>query len=160
LIYVYRVSGTAYFTSRVQVEDVKLSRKVLYCFAVDSIVNDILIFEYRWMRAYSPGPPPNASARRCTSAPLNDTASFVHSRHSHCRSKQLRARLETWEKKCLASKTFIEPSFLFLHMFWSTGQQDHAASIKIRDNLKEHNLVNTRRVVRFLMKCRYLYLLL
>jgi len=31
----------------VQVEDVKLSRKVLYYFAIDSIVNEILIFENR-----------------------------------------------------------------------------------------------------------------
>jgi len=28
-----------------QIEDVKLSRKVLYYFAIDSIVNEILIFE-------------------------------------------------------------------------------------------------------------------
>jgi len=33
------VSGTGHFTSRVQVEDVELSRKVLYFFAIDSIVN-------------------------------------------------------------------------------------------------------------------------
>jgi len=39
------MSGTAHFTSRVQVEDVKLSRKVLYYFAIDSIINEILIFE-------------------------------------------------------------------------------------------------------------------
>jgi len=62
------VSGTRHFTSRVQVEDIELSRKVLYCFAIDSIVNEILIFENRWMRAYPLGPPPNASARRCMSA--------------------------------------------------------------------------------------------
>jgi len=42
----YRV-GTTHFTSHAQVEDVKLSRKVLYYFAIDSIVNEILIFEYR-----------------------------------------------------------------------------------------------------------------
>jgi len=41
------MSGTANFTSRVQVEDVKLSRKVFYYFIIDSIVNEILIFENR-----------------------------------------------------------------------------------------------------------------
>jgi len=46
-ITIYRVSGTAHFTSRVQVEDIKLSRKGLYYFAIDSIVNDILIFKNR-----------------------------------------------------------------------------------------------------------------
>jgi len=33
--------------SRVQVENIKLSRKVLYYFAIDLIVNEILIFENR-----------------------------------------------------------------------------------------------------------------
>jgi len=42
--YIYRMSDTAHFTSRVQIEDVKLNRKVLYYFAIDSIVNEILIF--------------------------------------------------------------------------------------------------------------------
>jgi len=41
----YRVSGTGHFTSRIQVEDVKLSKKVLYYFAIDSIIKEILIFE-------------------------------------------------------------------------------------------------------------------
>jgi len=40
-----RVSDTAHFTSRVQVENVKLNRKGRYYFAIDSIVNEILIFE-------------------------------------------------------------------------------------------------------------------
>jgi len=50
---VYRVSGIAHFISHVQAEDVKLSRKVLY-FAIDSIVNEILIFEKCWIRTYPP----------------------------------------------------------------------------------------------------------
>jgi len=54
---IHSVSDTAHFTSRVQVEDVNLSRKVLYYFAIDSIVNKILIFENRWMKAYPPDPP-------------------------------------------------------------------------------------------------------
>jgi len=33
------VSGNIHFTSHVQVENVKLSRKVIYYFAIDSIVN-------------------------------------------------------------------------------------------------------------------------
>jgi len=41
------VLGTGHFTSRVQIEDIKLSRKILYYFAIDSIVNEILIFENR-----------------------------------------------------------------------------------------------------------------
>jgi len=40
-------TGTAHFTSRVQAEDVKLSGKILYYFAINSIVNEILIFENR-----------------------------------------------------------------------------------------------------------------
>jgi len=50
----YRVSGTGHFTSRIQVEDVKLSKKVLYYFAIDSIIKEILIFENCWIRAYPP----------------------------------------------------------------------------------------------------------
>jgi len=65
----YKVSGTAHFISRVQVEDVKLNRKVFYYSAINSLINVILIFENRWMKAYLPGPPPNTSARRCTSVP-------------------------------------------------------------------------------------------
>jgi len=42
-IVIYRVSGTAHFTSRVQVMNAKLSRKVLYYFAIDSIVNEIFL---------------------------------------------------------------------------------------------------------------------
>jgi len=52
-----------------QVEDIKLNRKVLYYFTVDSIVNEILIFENCRMRAYPSGPAPNANAQRCTLAP-------------------------------------------------------------------------------------------
>jgi len=35
---------------------VKLSRKVLYYFAIDSIVNEILIFENRWNKSISVQP--------------------------------------------------------------------------------------------------------
>jgi len=36
-MHIYRMSGIAHFTSRVQIDNVKLSRKVLYYFAIDSI---------------------------------------------------------------------------------------------------------------------------
>jgi len=61
-----------------QIEDFKLSKEVLYHFAIFTIVNKILIFENRRIGAYLPGPSP-----------------FARSRRSHCRNKQLCARLET-----------------------------------------------------------------
>jgi len=44
LVYTYQAPPTSLL---VQVEDVKLSRKVLYYFAFDSIVNEVLILENR-----------------------------------------------------------------------------------------------------------------
>jgi len=44
-IYIYRVSSTTRLNRCVQVEDVKLSRKVLYHFANFVIINEILISE-------------------------------------------------------------------------------------------------------------------
>jgi len=45
----------------VQVEDVRLSRKVLYHFAIFVIIDEILIFEDCRKEAYSAGPSANAS---------------------------------------------------------------------------------------------------
>jgi len=61
------VSSTTRLYPCVQVEDVKLSRKVLFANFV--IINEILIFEDCRKEAYSAGPSANASAWRNTSAP-------------------------------------------------------------------------------------------
>jgi len=53
-IYIYRVSGTTHLYPCVQVEDVKLSRKVLYHFANFVIINEILIFEVAEKRHVRP----------------------------------------------------------------------------------------------------------
>jgi len=68
-IYIYRVSGTTRLYPCVLVEDVKLSRKVLYHFAIFVIINKILIFEDCRKEACSASPSANASAWRNTPAP-------------------------------------------------------------------------------------------
>jgi len=68
-IKIYRVSGTTRINPCVQVEDVRLSRKVLYHFAIFVIINEILIFEDWRKEACSAGPSANASARRDMLAP-------------------------------------------------------------------------------------------
>jgi len=60
------VSGTNRINPCVQVEDVKLSQKVLYHFAIIVIVSEILIFENCRKEACSAGPSANASAWRDT----------------------------------------------------------------------------------------------
>jgi len=74
----YIVPGPLHFS---QIEDVKLSRKVLYYFVIDSIVNEILIFENRWMRTYPFGPPLNGSTRRCMLVPLSDIKLYLRILH-------------------------------------------------------------------------------
>jgi len=61
-IYIYRVPGTTRPSFCVQVEDVKLSRKILYHFANFVIINKILIFEDCRKEACAAGPSANASA--------------------------------------------------------------------------------------------------
>jgi len=58
------VSGTTRPNPCVQVEDVKLNRKVLYHFAISVIIKEILIFEDCRKEACSAGPSANASAWR------------------------------------------------------------------------------------------------
>jgi len=85
-----------------RVEDVRLSRKVLYHFAIFIIINEILIFEdcrkeacsvHRQMQALGEIRP-SLSARGvvyCFSS-KKTMATLVRSERSHCRSKQFRAR--------------------------------------------------------------------
>jgi len=54
-MYIYKVSETNRINPCVQVEDVRLSRKVLYHFAIFVIVNEILIFEDCRKEVYSAG---------------------------------------------------------------------------------------------------------
>jgi len=63
------VSGTTRPSLCVQVEDIKLSRKVLYYFTNFVIINEILISEDCRKGACSADPSANASAARDTPAP-------------------------------------------------------------------------------------------
>jgi len=100
-LYIYR-SGTTRLYPCVQVEDVKLSRKVLYHFANFEIINEILIFEDCRKRGMFGRPIGKCKrlARYVRTASLSArgvvyTAPLGSSERSHCRSKQLRARLAT-----------------------------------------------------------------
>jgi len=78
----------------VQVEDVRLSRKVLYHFAICVIVNEILIFEDCRKEAYSAGPLANASAWRNTPAPSLSAREVVYCDNGYARyARAARCRL-------------------------------------------------------------------